>query len=462
MSARAPFVPRPASRIDAATDQPPASRSPPPAGYESFRPTGLLSPDAHIPSGDSSHNVLDGSDGSSAHPSSAGFKPLNLSGLGKAKNGPQGPLSSRTSKPRSSHDSSVRSPKPFSSVQHKHLAAPRPSSPFFPNAGLNSMNVFRAPAPPQMLHPSGSDEMSSNKAHTVNSSEDSARRMADMPGRPPSAQASDTFRFMDPSLVSGHRAPRSSSHPSLASIHEVEEEHETNSPHKVQQMGPPMDPHSQGSYSGDYVEDFEDSGHAESPHFTQGMRRVSKRPERAPEEDEYEYGTGAKRYKMAPQDEYAMSFGGRTTPVRYSGGEFERTATPAQSAPVLPPPATRKVGGDEHKQALYRLLGQDLDICVEAHADAYEQARKKWSECSIEEWTQGADELATRFGKMLDFVKDNMSTKLSLYASLHTAIAGHRAVLTERDKTLSDARESLAREAAAVVGGMKTIGTAET
>ncbi len=86
-----------------------------------------------------------------------------------------------------------------------------------------------------------------------------------------------------------------------------------------------------------------------------------------------------------------MSFGGRATPVRYSGGEFERTATPAQSAPVLPPPATRKVGGDEHKQALYRLLGQDLDICVEAHADAYEQARKKWSECSIEEWTQGAD-----------------------------------------------------------------------
>ena len=43
------------------------------------------------------------------------------------------------------------------------------------------------------------------------------------------------------------------------------------------------------------------------------------------------------------------------------------------------------------KQALYQLLGQNLDICVEAHADAYQQARKKWSECSMEEWTKGAD-----------------------------------------------------------------------
>ncbi|KAI0687797.1 hypothetical protein C8T65DRAFT_529433, partial [Cerioporus squamosus] len=456
MSARAPFVPRPASRPDAAAaDKPPARSPSPPAGYEAFRPTGLLNPDAHIPSGDNSQDVLDGSGGVSAHPSSASFKPLNLSGLGKAKNGPQAPLSSRTSKSRSSLDAaaiSARSPKPFSSAQHKHLVAPRPSSPFFPNAGLNSMNVFRAPAPPQMLHHVGSDDLSSNQAHTVTSSDDPARRVADMPGRPPSAQPSDAFRFMDPSLVSAHRAPRSSSHPSLASIHEVDEEHDTDSPHKVQQMGPPMD--SQGSYSGDYVEDFEDSGHAESPHFTQGMRRVSKRPDRAVEEDEYEYGTGAKRYKMAPpQDEYAMPFGGRATPARYP--EFERTATPAQNAPLLPPQSARKVGGDDSKQALYRLLGQDLDICVEAHADAYEQARKKWSECSIEEWTQGADELATRFANMLDFfvLHSRHSTKLALYASLHNSITEHRAVLSEREKTLNEARESLVRESAAVVGG---------
>ena len=82
-----------------------------------------------------------------------------------------------------------------------------------------------------------------------------------------------------------------------------------------------------------------------------------------------------------------MPFG---EPARYPGGEFERTATPAQHMTLLKPQAERKVSADDPKQALYHLLGQDLDICVEAHADAYEQARKKWSECSTEEWTQGA------------------------------------------------------------------------
>ena len=162
------------------------------------------------------------------------------------------------------------------------------------------MNVFRSPAPPQMLQPGNGDDLSSNKAHIVTPTENPGRGMKDIPGRPPSAQPSDAFRFVDPSLVTAHRAPRSSSHPSLASIHEVDEEAETASPRKVQQIGPPIDHHSQGSYSGDYVEDFEDSGHAESAHFTQVIRRVSKRPDRAVEEDEYEYGTGAKRYKMAP------------------------------------------------------------------------------------------------------------------------------------------------------------------
>ena len=70
----------------------------------------------------------------------------------------------------------------------------------------------------------------------------------------------------------------------------------------------------------------------------------------------------------------------------------ERAFTPAQASLTAPVTESTKVAGDPgSKQALYRLLGQDLDICVEAHADAYEQSRKKWSECSVEEWTKGAD-----------------------------------------------------------------------
>ena len=87
-----------------------------------------------------------------------------------------------------------------------------------------------------------------------------------------------------------------------------------------------------------------------------------------------------------------MPFSGRATPARYSaGGEFARATPPAQPVPVIPQD-NQKVNGDaDSKQALYKLLGQDLDICVEAHADAYEQARKKWAECSVDEWTRGAD-----------------------------------------------------------------------
>ncbi len=104
-------------------------------------------------------------------------------------------------------------------------------------------------------------------------------------------------------------------------------------------------------------------------------------------------------------------YGGRSTPRQYS-------EPPLEHAPHGPPKA---IGNRVPQQALYQLLGQDLDIWVEAHADVYDQAKKKWSECSMEEWTKGADgtcpyprvihsltllrpDLAVRFSKLLDFV----------------------------------------------------------
>ena len=45
------------------------------------------------------------------------------------------------------------------------------------------------------------------------------------------------------------------------------------------------------------------------------------------------------------------------------------------------------------------------------------------------------------------------SAKLSLYASLHNTIASHKSALGERERLLSEARESLVREGGAVVGG---------
>ena len=88
-----------------------------------------------------------------------------------------------------------------------------------------------------------------------------------------------------------------------------------------------------------------------------------------------------------------MHYGGRATPSRYVGAPgISRHHTPAPVVSLLLAQETRKVVGDiGSKQALYRLLGQDLDTCVEAHADAYEQAKKKWADCPLEEWVKGGD-----------------------------------------------------------------------
>ncbi|KAI0799984.1 hypothetical protein C8Q74DRAFT_383428 [Fomes fomentarius] len=438
MSARAPFVPRAPSRVDSNSDKAPGSPASP---YEAFRPNSLLVPETHTSAGEKCSDVPNASDDSGAHSAAAAFKPLNLSGLSKARNASQGHLGLRSSsKPRPPVDSAVRAPKPFASAQHNHLADPRPSSPFFPNNGMVSMSAFRAPPPPPQSHPlpTGADDLSANKAHIPSS-------------------------FGDPglgdrnSVAPGHRS-RTASHPSLASIYEVDEEDEHGSPRK---MGPPIN-NPQGSFSGDYQDDFSGAEHT-TDNYVQGLRRAKRAERTVEDEDEYEYGTAAKRYKMtAHQDEYAMPFASRAaTPARYlapAGREFERTVTPAQSLPIVAQDNRKTKGDMDSKQALYTLLGQDLDICVEAHADSYEQARKKWSECSQEEWTRGADELAERFGKLLDFVKEHMTTKLSLYASLQNRISEHRSVLSEREKALNEARESLVREGGAVVGGAPKLG----
>ena len=43
--------------------------------------------------------------------------------------------------------------------------------------------------------------------------------------------------------------------------------------------------------------------------------------------------------------------------------------------------------------ALRRLLGQDLEECLEKHYDTYLEAKKKWSECDYDQWKAGADGL---------------------------------------------------------------------
>ncbi|KAI1790023.1 hypothetical protein LXA43DRAFT_1017965 [Ganoderma leucocontextum] len=444
MSARAPFVPRPTSRMDAnGGDKVHSPTSSPATVYEPFRANGLLSADAqaHAP-GEYPSKPLD----TPPHPPPAKFKPLNLSGLGKLKNSPQ----PRQTHLQSSFDSSgshPRSPKSLPPGQQKHLAAAQPSSPFFPNTGLVSMNAFRAPLPPAYSHHSPeNDSFSSNKAHIVPHTNSLALgNLKDMQDKPSSVHESDSFRFLDPSH-SVHRS-RSASHPSLASIHEVDEENENAASRNVQSMGPPLAP-APDNFNGEYHPGDFLGPSQQDEQLGQSLHRPMKRSEPPLEDgEEYGYGNDPKRYKLGlREDEYPPAYSGRSTPRHFPGPALDHMPL---VSPHGPPKA---VGNGVPKQALYQLLGQDLDIWVEAHADAYEQARKKWSECSLDEWTNGADNLADRFSKLLDFVKEHMSTKLALYASLQNTISQHKGLLSSREKVLDGARECLVREGGAVVG----------
>ena len=46
---------------------------------------------------------------------------------------------------------------------------------------------------------------------------------------------------------------------------------------------------------------------------------------------------------------------------------------------------------NESGHAIQKLLGHDLDTYLDAHVEAYEVAKRKWTECSMDEWTKGAD-----------------------------------------------------------------------
>ncbi|KAI0824479.1 hypothetical protein BC628DRAFT_1377831 [Trametes gibbosa] len=429
MSARTPFVPQ-RSTSRASNPDPPAPQ------HEPFRPNGLLD-----------GALADEERGGPENTSSADcgfaskFKPLNLAAFSKKK----GESAQRRPSIDKPSPTTAHGPKPFSPAQLARLgSSQRPPSPFFQSSGGPSASTaFKAPAAPAQTSGHAADDLSSNQAHIVSPAGASLYEPLSEISLAHGSASDRYSNALDASFAS-HRS-RTASQPSLASIHEVAEEDDETSPRKLSPAKAYCD------YPVSSADPLQEESH--------GLRRSGKRPERAPEdEDEYEYGTGAKRYK--PQNEHLAMYNGRSTPALHYAPFSSRAATPAHGVPLLAPPvhfppepAKGAVeAASEGRQALYRLLGQDLDIFVEGHADAYEQARKKWAECSVDEWTNGADDLASRFGKMLDFVKEHMTSKLALYAALHKHIAEHKTVLSEREQALREARESLVREGGAVVG----------
>ncbi|TFK45819.1 hypothetical protein OE88DRAFT_1668670 [Heliocybe sulcata] len=120
---------------------------------------------------------------------------------------------------------------------------------------------------------------------------------------------------------------------------------------------------------------------------------------------------------------------------------------------------------------LRQLFDFDSGLSMEEHLQVYEDAKHRWTHCSLEEWQAGAEgvwmessffllgadlsvtlELMGKFGDVMDYVKDHLHTKMSLYASLHSRVEEHKGTLGNRDKILQDVRERLVRQSGNVLG----------
>ncbi|KAI0064959.1 hypothetical protein BV25DRAFT_1822739 [Artomyces pyxidatus] len=125
-----------------------------------------------------------------------------------------------------------------------------------------------------------------------------------------------------------------------------------------------------------------------------------------------------------------------------------------QSLPASPP----RPRGSELSQRTAHTIGDlpGLELTeadMQRYADLSERARIRWTEASLEEWHEGADEFTEKFGKLMNMVKEHMTEKMKLYASLHSKLADHRSKLGGRAELLKKTRDTLVRDSEKVLGG---------
>ncbi|KAI0342547.1 hypothetical protein BDW22DRAFT_1484753 [Trametopsis cervina] len=369
-------------------------------------------------------------------------KPLNISSL--MKNKPHTSANASSLKTRASIETEAKRPfspstKPFHPAINPRGARIAAPSPFFPStASFQSISAFRTPRipSPTKLHSAASvEDLNMNQPHTSDS--------VPLPV-PHSEEHSYNIQRGSPyersrSAASGKDQPGDRQRERSGGLEDFNPgENGLGAHYRAPFLNPDRADHEQDRYT------------------KMPPRRVLKRVERVDDKDNNgDYGN-PKRYKLDDDDDVPSacdSHGNLLTSYPFSP---QRSPSPAVShagslyassgQPPAPIPDVRK------NHAIARLLGQDLDSYVSTHQDIYEDAKKKWTECTIEEWKTGADELAGRFSHLLDYVKDHMNTKLSLYASFADNLSAHRTVLQERESTLEDVRRTLIRNGGNVCG----------
>ncbi|PSS34170.1 hypothetical protein PHLCEN_2v1787 [Hermanssonia centrifuga] len=441
MSARQPFIPQ---------QRPPSKPNPSEASAdESFRPNGLLSDSSNTSTETNApQSARNGFSTSLDTPPliTGAHKPLNLAGFVKKKSHGTVHTSGKAHQVIDDHSSS--SPKPMNQ-QATRIVAP---SPFFPSSsGFAPIAAFRTPS------------ISSSKLQTSTSTDEFGSNQPHIPSGPAQDGSNNSDRYSQ--ARAGHRM-RPLSQPSLERIYEIEEE-------------TPPEYGIQGPGAGDGQEIIRNSSTAPEGHAryeSDGkekpppLRRINKRPQRNEDvEDELDYGNPTKRYKPDNLDEeqsgyYSLQPSPRPqydhqdshTPT-FAHDIRDQTVEHALSRPVYTG-RDPKEASIHHEHALHRLLGQELDAYVDTHLESYEQAKKKWAQCSMDEWKTGADGQRAHDVRPIEVSSVHpltltFRTKLALHASLHSTLAAHRTVLSDREDTLKEVRTTLVREGGNVVSG---------
>ncbi|GJE97587.1 hypothetical protein PsYK624_138080 [Phanerochaete sordida] len=430
MSARQPFVPqqKPPFRAQPDVEQP--------SGHsDSTNATHLNGPVpnsgfSHTSSG--SHDTLT----SFVSPLNGINKPLNINGLARAK---------FSNARRSFEDSSSRAHSPRPSLAQHAARIPTSVGLLSTASGLSPMSAFR----PSLVQPASkshsaavSDDFSANQAHIPSS-------MTDLDD----VEDAKRNNYISPPPPGFRRHVHS-----RTSLEDIREEAED----ELEALDPGSSSEAQRhQHDANFQEDSSSIIYnaafspSESMRNKPPLRRVTKRIERQEDMDPEDRPRAAKRARVdKPEDsrvrgeqDEKSDFGTPPPPPPFS--------LPSMRTPSPPPYGYQRPGDvpEREDHAVRRLLGRDLDAYVSAHISTYEEAKKKWSECSQDEWVAGAQEIADRFTELIDFVKDHMTTKLKLYASLHSTLSTHRTVLSGREDTLKTARESLVRDSDKVVSG---------
>ncbi|KAJ7053387.1 hypothetical protein C8F01DRAFT_1167318 [Mycena amicta] len=180
------------------------------------------------------------------------------------------------------------------------------------------------------------------------------------------------------------------------------------------------------------------------------------------EQDVEEMQQAHKRFKPA-QDDRAYSRNEQHDFHRHSSSPHDQSY---QHQPhyqhlhhLAPAPQQQHMPTPSPQAPLSRLLGllkADTlvldESVIEGKIARYERSAQRWRECDRDEWLAGADEITAMYGKVFDFVKAHMTTKLALFTSCDTSLAAHTVVLSERDALLVSAKEHLVNGGGEVLG----------